>query len=199
MGREYTPPFARNPPIGAFWPDLQLGSGPSAAEKSPPMKFRRNRGVTLLELLVGLGIAAILVGLAIPGFGPARRTAAVRAAAFELMASLQHTRAHSLSESRPGGLCPGDSRGCRGANSAANGWRSWLESGGRPEALRHHELPAGVVLIASRAPLRFWPGTLTASPATLTICDRHGLAAPRAIVVSQTGRARFAPGEGCPS
>jgi type IV fimbrial biogenesis protein FimT len=163
------------------------------------MKPRRERGVTLLELLVGLGIVAILAGLAVPGFAAAQRRAAVRSAAFELMASLQQTRASSLLESRPGVLCPGDSGGCLGPLASAGGWRSYLEIAGRPESLRHHELPAGVVLVVSRAPLRFWPGTLTASPATLTICDRRGIAAPRAIVVSQTGRARFAAGARCPA
>jgi hypothetical protein len=56
-----------------------------------------------------------------------------------------------------------------------------------------HELPSGVVVRASRAPLRFWPDALTASTGTLTICDVQRVAPPRAIVVSLSGRARLSP------
>jgi hypothetical protein len=44
----------------------------------------------------------------------------------------------------------------------------------------------------SRARIRFSERALAASAATLTICDAQGVAAPRAIVVSQNARARIA-------
>jgi type IV fimbrial biogenesis protein FimT len=166
--------------------------GDIAATKSAPMKSRHVSGVTLLELLAGLAIVSVLAGMAAPGFLASLRAAAVRSAAYELMADLQQTRANSILESRPGVLCPSEGAGCLGANVPARGWQSFLEVGGRPVGARRTVLPAGVSVRASRAPLRFWPASLAASPATLTICDERGVAPARAIVISQSGRARFA-------
>ena len=76
-------------------------------------------------------------------------------------------------------------------------WRASVQSDnsqtGAGESLPvPHALPAGVVVRASRSPLRFWPDAQSASAGTLTICDTHGIAAPRAIVLSLSGRPRLA-------
>lgn len=161
------------------------------------MRPSHDSGVTLLELLFGLAIVAVLAGMAAPGLLASVRAAAVRSAAFDLMAGLQQARAHSILESRPGVLCPSDGAGCLGPDVPAHGWISFLEVAGDRRELRRHDLPAGVIVRASRAPLRFWPTSLAASPATLTICDERGIAPARAIVISQTGRARFAEQAQC--
>jgi Tfp pilus assembly protein FimT len=167
------------------------------ATESVPMQLRHDTGISLLELLVGLAIVAVLTGMATPGFLASLRAAAVRTAAYELMAGLQQARADSILESRPGVLCPSDGADCLGANVPARAWMSFLEVSGRPVELRRHILPAGVVVRASRAPLRFWPAALAASPTTLTICDERRVARARAIVISQSGRARFAEQAQC--
>jgi prepilin-type N-terminal cleavage/methylation domain-containing protein len=147
------------------------------------MRNRKNRGVTLIELCFGMAIVALLAGLAAPGFRASLRVAAVRAGTFELLAGLQRTRGNSIVESRPQMLCPSDPAGnCRSAAEASGYWSASLET---------RALPDGVVVRASRSPLRFWPDSLSASTGTLTICDLHGIAPPRAIVLSQTGRARL--------
>jgi type IV fimbrial biogenesis protein FimT len=148
------------------------------------MRKRMNRGVTLLELCFGLGLVAVVAGLAAPGFRSSLRAAAVRAGTYELLTGLHQTRANSIVESQPGTLCPSDADGnCLPSATAAAFWRASLDV---------HPLPAGIVVRASRSPLRFWPDALSASTGTLTICDLRGLAPPRAIVISQTGRARVA-------
>jgi type IV fimbrial biogenesis protein FimT len=156
-----------------------------------PMRPSRDNGVTLLELLFGLAIVAVLAVMAAPGFLASLRTTAVRAAAYDLMAGLQQARANSILESRVSVLCPSDGAACLGANLPARAWISFLEVAGDRRELRKRDLPAGVVLHASRTPLRFWPAALAASPTTLTICDERGVAPARAIVISQSGRARF--------
>jgi type IV fimbrial biogenesis protein FimT len=153
----------------------------------------RQPGVTLIELLFTLALLALLAGLAAPGFKASTRAAALRATSFELLAGLQQVRANSILEGRPGLLCPVDASGtCLPAGSGGSGWRSFLESGSASRHLGGQSLPPGVELRASRSPLRFWPGTRAASTGTLTICDRQGVAEPRAIVLSQNGRARLA-------
>lgn len=161
-----------------------------------------SRGVTLIEVLFTLGLLALLAGLAAPGFRASLRASAVRSATFELAVGLQQIRADSILESRPALLCPTDSSGnCLAPGSDGAGWRAFLEVGAIRRDLGGRSLPAGVVLRATRSPVRFWPASFAASAGTLTICDAQGIAPPRAIVISATGRARLDPGspEDCAS
>jgi type IV fimbrial biogenesis protein FimT len=158
------------------------------------MRTRKgNRGVTLLELCIGLAVVAVLAGLAAPGFQASLRSAAVRTAAYELMTGVQQTRASAIVESRPGVLCPSDTSGrCLAGTAPAYGWHAFLEGGAQSRELSAQLLPRGVTLRSTRTSVRFWPSALAASSATLTICDELAVARPRAIVISQSGRARFA-------
>jgi len=171
------------------------------------MRTRKYRGVTLLELVFGMALLALLAGLAVPGFRTSLRAAAIRSASFELLAGVQQARAHSILESRPGLLCLTDAAGaCLAAGAPASSWRSYLEpgpdsAGAGPRQLGGQVLPRGVMVRSSRSPLRFWPTAFAASPGTLTICDLRNEVAPRAIVISQSGRARLASGSpsACPT
>ena len=154
--------------------------------------MRNISGVTLIEMLFGVAVVAILAGLAAPGFHQSLRATAVRAATYELLAGLQQTRGSSIIESLPGLLCPSDSAGnCLPAATPASYWRWSIEAVGRPSLLEPHALPDGIVARASRSPVRFWPNAVNASTSTLTICDVQGIAPPRAIVVNVSGRARI--------
>jgi type IV fimbrial biogenesis protein FimT len=158
------------------------------------MRIRNgNRGVTLIELSFGLAVVALLAGLAAPGFRSALRASAVRSTSFDLLAGLQEARGSAILEARPAVLCLSDAAGnCLADDSRATAWRSYLEVDGGAVPLSLRELPAGVTLRATRSPLRFWPNAISASTSTLTICDTAGVAPPRAIVLSQNGRARLA-------
>jgi len=160
----------------------------------------RGRGVTLIELCFGLTIVAVIAGMAAPGFRASLRAAAVRSATFDLLAGLAQTRGHSILEARPLDLCPSDAMGtCLAAGISTPYWRASLETDASDALRASHVLPAGVVVRASRSPLRFSPDALGASTGTLTICDEQGVAPPRAIVLSLTGRTRLetAPAEAC--
>ena len=169
------------------------------------MRITHDKGVTLLELLCGLALVAVLAGLAAPGFRASARAAAVRSAAYELMTGLQQTRGNSIVEARPGVLCLADTAGnCLDTSAPAPAWRSYLETGtGAAETgaqtVASRSLPSDILVRGSRTRIRFWPNSLAASTGTLTICDAQGLAPPRAIVISQNGRARFATAatDGC--
>ncbi len=60
--------------------------------------MRNIAGVTLIEMVFGLAIVAILAGLATPGFHQSLRASAVRAATYELLAGLQQARGSSIVE-----------------------------------------------------------------------------------------------------
>jgi type IV fimbrial biogenesis protein FimT len=153
----------------------------------------KSRGFTLLELCVAMALVALLASLALPSMRSGLRTAAVRTATYELMAGLQQTRGAAIVESQPGVLCLADAAGtCRASGAPAPAWRAFLEVDGS-RTLFTRLLPRDVTVRGSRARIRFSPRALAASAATLTICDAQGVAAPRAIVISQTARARLAP------
>jgi Tfp pilus assembly protein FimT len=161
----------------------------------------RGRGITLIELCFGLALVAVLIGMAAPGFRSGLRAASVRSATFDLLVGLQQTRGNSILESRPLELCPSDEAGhCLPAGKPTPYWRTSLDMVEGHATGASHALPAGVVVRASRSPLRFSPDALGASTGTLTICDEQGVAPPRAIVLSVSGRARLenAPAEACP-
>jgi type IV fimbrial biogenesis protein FimT len=160
-----------------------------------------SRGLTLLELCFGLAVVAVLAGMSVPGFRQSLRAAAVRSASVELLAGLQHARATAILESRTGGLCPLDAAGrCQSAGTPASAWGWFLEAGAdRPsqspqvqsrQTLSRQALPRGITLRATRSPLHFHAHSHSASPGTLTICDTEGIATPRSLVVSLSGRAR---------
>ena len=154
------------------------------------MKTPANRGFSLLELCVGLALVAILAGLSVPSFREAHRATAVRTATWELMTGLQQTRGSAIVESRPAVLCLTDAAGNCGSGGA--GWRAFVEIGTGTRTVASRSLPAGIAVRGNRDRIRFSERALAASTATLTICDVQGVAAPRAIVISQNARARFA-------
>jgi Tfp pilus assembly protein FimT len=173
----------------------------------PPPAFRRGHrrqarasGLTLAELCFALALLSVLAGLTAPGLRASLRTAAVRSAALELMAGLHRLRAHSILEGRPGSWCLSGGNGlCLPASATALAWEAYLDSPVRRETVGGGDLPRDVVIRANRSPLRFWPHARAASTGTLTICDTQAVAAPRAIVISQSGRARMtnAPPDAC--
>ena len=149
----------------------------------------------MIELCFSVALVGVLATLAVPGFRGALRSAAVRSAIFELAAGLQQTRANSIVAARPGVLCLSDDVGnCLAGTDSSNGWSAWLDIGGRPQPLAGSVLPDGLVLHATRPRLNFWPDARASSTGTLTICDTQGIAKPRAVVLSQGGRIRFADG-----
>lgn len=161
------------------------------------MKTRNGRrGFTLVELCFGLVIVGILAGLAIPSLRASLAAGAIRSASFELAAGVHQARSSAIVQDRPAVLCASDVAGrCVPAGQRATGWRSFIEGEDGETPLASRALPRGVVLLATRPRLTFWPQSAAASTVTLTICDSRGLARPRAIVISQSGRARQAEGD----
>jgi type IV fimbrial biogenesis protein FimT len=149
------------------------------------------RGLTLIELCACLAVVAILTGLAVPGLRTALRTAAIRAAAFEVLAGVEQARTGAIVQARPAAFCLSDLAGqCIVGNAPATAWSAFIVTGHAP--LAGGALPPGAALRATRPKLTFRPDALSASTGTLTICDSRSLARPRAIIVSQTGRVRIA-------
>jgi type IV fimbrial biogenesis protein FimT len=148
-------------------------------------------GVTLVELLVVLGIVAIIAGFAAPLFSglllDSRRTAAVATAlhGVNLARQLAAIRGEAIR------LCGSrDARQCSGVTDWSSGL---LVADARDSVRRSLPLPGGAgapAIRANRHDVTFEGGTGFATPATLTICDRRGGVSARAIIISRSGRPR---------
>jgi type IV fimbrial biogenesis protein FimT len=155
-------------------------------------KCHMPRGYTLLELLAGLALVAILAAIAYPGFAAllldSRRDAVVSITVHAVHAARQFAAARGESMQLCGSR---DAQQCSGQGDWSAGLLI-IGSGGAvlrslPLSLRNQ----GPRLISNRPAVTFEPGTSFASPATLTICDRRGSAAARAIIVSRSSRPRI--------
>ena len=159
-------------------------------------------GFTLIELLVVIAVAAILAGLAVPGFGSMRRTAGVSVTASELLGALHFARSAAVLNGEPVTLClSADQATCvASASASATGWLVFPQpdagvsdsaAAGQP-VLRSFRSPTDVVVQGSRAAVTFWPVTRASTTSTFDVCDVNRKVQGRAVVVSQTGRPRVA-------
>lgn len=147
-------------------------------------------GHTLPELLAMLGIAAILGSAAVPVFSNLVLESRMNAAISTAMHAVNLARQFSATRGERIRLCGGDVSG----NCADRlDWTGDLLLSGDPDRFRQAlALPdAGSPRIRSNRPiLEFEAGTGFATPATLTLCDRRGARAARAVIVSRSGRPR---------
>ncbi|MGQ9860680.1 MAG: GspH/FimT family pseudopilin, partial [Thiobacillaceae bacterium] len=87
-----------------------------------PMTQRRQSGVTLIELLVTISIAAILMAIAVPGFQDFFRRNRLDGATSDLMATLNYARSEAIRRGVPVSVC----RSSNGT-SCSGGWQQgWI-------------------------------------------------------------------------
>lgn len=154
------------------------------------------RGHTLPELLAMLGIAAILAVAAVPVFSNLILESRMNAAVSTAMHAVNLARQFSATRSEAVSLC---GMGAMGSCSGSPDWSAGFVVTGEPAGYRHRlELRAadGARVRFNRATLDFEAGTGFATPATLTICDRRGARAARAVIVSRSGRPRSSTRDG---
>jgi type IV fimbrial biogenesis protein FimT len=84
----------------------------------------RGRGYSLIELMVGIGVTAILLAVAVPGFTNAIRNNRVRSASNTLVANLAYARAEAVTRGTIVAICPSvDGASCVAAGQAyETGW-----------------------------------------------------------------------------
>jgi type IV fimbrial biogenesis protein FimT len=149
------------------------------------------RGHSLPELLAMLGIVAILAGSAIPVFSNLLLESRMNAAVATAMHAVNLARQFSATHSEPIRLCgSADERECTGGTDWTAGLLLADEAYRFRRSLALADGPGAPRIRSNRAILSFEGGSGFATPATLTVCDRRGARAARAVIVSRSGRPR---------
>ena len=161
---------------------------------------KAERGLSLVELLFGLGLAGVLLGVAVPSLGELLARSERAAINNELMASLALARSEALRKNADTVICPAlpGGTGCRSDGAWHEGWMSFVD------ADRNGRFDAGESLIQLRGPLdgirldsgrsrskvRFARnGMNRGSNLSIRLCQSGSVSS--AVVLNNAGRARL--------
>ena len=163
---------------------------------------RPNGGYSLYELLMSLGLLAIVLGLGVPSLSYFVADKRLRAQADALFHTVHLARQQSITSRRVITLCPSvDGENCDSEHRWAAGWilfanRPGSDEGRRdadePVVWRHAGSGAPLTIRSNRATYSFRSTERRATNGTITLCDPEDRAPARAVVVSYTGRPRVA-------
>jgi len=170
----------------------------------------KQTGVTLVELMVVLAVAAILVGLAIPGFASLVHSSRLSAATTELLVSLHLARGEAIKRNARTVVCiSADGSTCSTSGGWHQGWLIFHDTNNNA-ALDPSEtviyarqaLPDSIRLTGNSTVSKYISyapsgGTKSVTGAfqagTLTVCNvASASGAARRVVISSTGRPRVA-------
>ncbi|MFQ5549130.1 MAG: GspH/FimT family pseudopilin [Woeseia sp.] len=158
-------------------------------------------GYSLYELLMTMALAALVLTLGVPTFGKLVADNRLRTEVNALFHAVHVARKASVVRRRAVTICPSpDGRSCRPGRDWSMGWMMFVNTDrDRPAVrdddeavLRHHRVNGNARITANRGAFTLRSTELRATNGTLVFCDRGDRAAPRALVISYTGRPRVA-------
>jgi type IV fimbrial biogenesis protein FimT len=150
----------------------------------------RVHGFTLVELLVGVSVLAILMAMAVPSFTASRLNSQLRASANGLVASANLARSEAI---KRGGMV----RMCVSANGTSCGtgnWRQgWILLRGTEVLHRQPPIPQDfrITAASSVTAFDFQPTGFDATAGRLTVCRATPVGSQERVVsINAAGRAR---------
>ena len=164
--------------------------------------MKKSLGFSLLELLIALGIAAILVGIGGPALRDATLDARRTATLNGLLRAVHVARAEAGRTGIELVFCArqGGAGGCAGsAADWAQGWVVFVNEDRDRPAVADADEPVlltegprdGARITGNRSAFRFLPFNRRSSNGTLVYCDQRGAGSARAFILSFTGRPRL--------
>ncbi len=163
--------------------------------------FIRNQGFTLYELLLTVVLIAIIGSIAIPSFSAITARQRQRVEIDALFHAIHLARKESIMRRKVVSLCPSrDGQSCSPGKDWSDGWLMFentdRDSPPRLDSaetlLRQHRVSSNVRISANRSGFTLRATFLRATNGSFVFCDSQGRIAPRALVVSYTGRPRVA-------
>ena len=162
---------------------------------------KRKRGFTLYELVVTLGLVAILFALAIPSFAASLARQRQRVEIDALFHAVHLARKESVMRRKVVSLCPSfNGETCSPDRDWSQGWLMFENKDrdspprvdtGEP-VLTRHVVAEGIKISANRRAFTLRATFLRATNGTFVVCDVSNRIAPKALVISYTGRPRVA-------
>jgi len=163
--------------------------------------MRRKRGFTLYELLMTLGLAALLLSIGIPSFSAtlARSRQAIEINA--LFHAVHLARKESIMRRKVVSLCPSrDGSTCSPGTDWSSGWILFenVDRDSPPQVdpgetmLRSHRVSERIRIKANRRGFTLRATFLRATNGTFVVCDAADSVRPKGLIVSYTGRPRVA-------
>lgn len=164
------------------------------------MFIRPQHGMTLIELLVTLAIAAILLGVGVPSFATLHKNAVRRTALNDYWHSIFLARNEAIKRNSVVVLCRSDDGHACDSGSAlwSDGWLVFdnldhdepAQRDANEPILYRYQAHDGIHVRSNRSNFSFRPVAQGAVNGTITFCDDRGSAEARAIIISHTGRPR---------
>jgi type IV fimbrial biogenesis protein FimT len=160
------------------------------------------RGFTLLELLISLALAAMLLTIGVPALNTLSARNQQTAEINRFVRHLQLARSHAVNAGRDHILCPSSNmQDCRGDSHWEQGYILFQDRDGdgnrsAGESLLQVSRPMRNIAIdmqsttGRKAVIYRANGRCAGTNLTLTFCDPEHDIAPKAVIVSNTGRAR---------
>jgi len=165
---------------------------------------RHERAFSLYEALVTLAVVSTVSTIAVPSFQQLTSSQRMTTAVNSMVTALNLARSEAIKRGERATLCPSaDGHACHsgGADSTAweGGYLLYIDHNG------NHEFDAGETVVwrfgateglnirssAHRDHVTYQPnGTASGTNLTFSLCAKHGRGMPRAVIVSNTGRAR---------
>ncbi|RMG31173.1 MAG: prepilin-type N-terminal cleavage/methylation domain-containing protein [Gammaproteobacteria bacterium] len=155
----------------------------------------KQRGFTLVELLVTVSIAAILLATGLPAMQDFIKDSRITTAANALVTATQLARTAAVQYAANATLCiSSNHRTCSGTRWT-EGWMVWVDKNrngalDRGEALQYFDAPGGTLgITATTSRIRYdYRGFVTRGVGTFVLCDDRTGETGRRIHVRATGR-----------
>jgi type IV fimbrial biogenesis protein FimT len=157
------------------------------------------RGLTLVELMIALAVAAVILTSAVPAFGRFVQENRVTATTNHLVTHLQYARHEAVFRNAYVAACPSvDGKQCTGGNRWDEGWIIYVDASNSGQPDHPDDIlrvvgadPRVLMHSAGRFRVRFQGhGGAYGTNLTIRVCDVSEQAGPRAVIVSNPGRIR---------
>lgn len=147
---------------------------------------RNEQGFTLVELMIAIGVLAILTAVGLPSFQLMMANQKVRAAADDLVTSVMYARTEAIKLNQSVSI-----------NRDASGWdKGWTVAAREPRAVALK----GIVLTGLTGnALTVGKDGRIGKTYTVLLCDSNGYASARVVTIAFSGMTRVEQGGSCGS